>query len=66
MRQGARQLEREILTVAEVANYLRVSKGTVYKLLKARELPAFRIGSDWRFSRDDVERLMQGHSDPTR
>ena len=52
-----------MLTVADVADFLRVHPNTVYRLLKTRQLPAFRIGSDWRFSRDDVESWMQGHSD---
>jgi excisionase family DNA binding protein len=52
----------EILTVAEVAEYLRVHPSTIYKLLKARKLPAFRMGSDWRFSRNQIDewRLKQG------
>jgi excisionase family DNA binding protein len=45
----------EILTVAEVAEYLRVHPSTIYRLLKASKLPGFRIGSDWRFSRDQID-----------
>jgi len=62
-RPSAKESERKILTVADVADFLRVHPQTVYRLLKTRQLPAFRIGSDWRFSRDDVESWMQGHSD---
>jgi excisionase family DNA binding protein len=45
----------EILTVAELAKYLRVNRFTIYKLLKARRLPAFKIGSDWRFNREQID-----------
>jgi len=45
----------EILTVADVAEYLKVHPSTIYKLLKARKLPAFRMGSDWRFSRNQID-----------
>jgi excisionase family DNA binding protein len=38
-----------------VAKYLRVHTATIYKLLKARELPAFRIGADWRFKREHID-----------
>jgi len=39
-----------VLTVKEVAAYLRVHQSTIYRLLKAQQLPAFRVGSDWRFN----------------
>lgn len=45
----------EILTVAEVADYLQISRVTLYKLLKNHQLPAFRLGSDWRFRRAAIE-----------
>jgi excisionase family DNA binding protein len=45
----------EILTVAELAKYLRVHISTIYRLIKARELPAFKIGSDYRFSRKQID-----------
>ena len=49
------QKEGEVLTVADVAEYLRVHPSTIYKLLKARTLPAFRIGTDWRFKREHID-----------
>jgi excisionase family DNA binding protein len=45
----------EVLTVAEVAEYLRVCRSMIYRLVKARKIPAFKIGSDWRFSREQVD-----------
>jgi len=45
----------EILTVDELAEYLRVHRSTIYRLVKARKLPAFRIGSDWRFNREQID-----------
>jgi excisionase family DNA binding protein len=45
-----------LLTVREVAEYLRVHQATVYRLLKEQKLPAFRVGSDWRFNREVIER----------
>jgi excisionase family DNA binding protein len=49
-------IEPAVLTVNEVAAYLRVTRATVYRLLKARKLPAFQVGSDWRFRVEDIER----------
>ncbi len=43
------------LTVAEVADQLRVSTMTVYRLIKSGELPATRIGKSYRLRRADVD-----------
>ncbi len=39
-----------VLTVRELADHLHVHASTVYRLLKNRQLPGFRVGTDWRFS----------------
>jgi excisionase family DNA binding protein len=44
-----------ILTLAEVAQFLRVHPSTVYRLLKQGAIPAFKLGSDWRFTREAIE-----------
>ena len=41
---------RTVLTVSEVGNYLRIHPSTIYRMLKKHELPAPRVGSDWRFT----------------
>jgi excisionase family DNA binding protein len=41
-----------ILTVREVAKYLRMSETKIYRLVKQRHLPAIRIGKSWRFRKD--------------
>lgn len=48
----------EILTIEEVAKYLRVDVQTVYRLVKSGKLPAFKAGRKWRFHRADVERYV--------
>jgi excisionase family DNA binding protein len=45
---------RKIMTVNEVAAFLHVHPTTVYRMMKHKELPGFRIGSDWRFNRADI------------
>jgi excisionase family DNA binding protein len=47
------------LTPAEVADLLRVSSMTVYRLIKAGELRAARIGKSYRISEDDVDTYLQ-------
>lgn len=41
-----------IMTVREVAAYLRLSQAKVYRLAKEGSLPVFRIGKAWRFRKD--------------
>jgi excisionase family DNA binding protein len=45
----------KVMTLEEVSRYLRVHPSTVYRLLKRREIPAFRIGSDWRFNIEAID-----------
>lgn len=52
----------EILTVPEVARFLRVPKSTVYKLARLGELPASKIGKHWRFLRRDIQSWMHDRS----
>jgi excisionase family DNA binding protein len=49
-------IPNKVLTVQEVSNYLRVHRSTIYRLLKQRRLPAFRVGSDWRFNIEAIDR----------
>ena len=46
---------RTVMTLEEVAAYLRVHQSTVYRLLKAQSSPAFKLGSDWRFNRESIK-----------
>jgi excisionase family DNA binding protein len=51
-------LATPVLTVAELCSYFKVHPSTIYRLLKTRQLPAFRIGSDWRFNIEEIERWL--------
>ena len=46
--------ENEILTLDEVAVYLKAGKRTVYRLAAEGRLPAFKLGGTWRFRRSDL------------
>jgi excisionase family DNA binding protein len=52
--------DAKVLTVIELAAYLHVHRSTIYRLLKKHELPAFRIGSDWRFNVEDIDEWRMG------
>ncbi len=51
-----RHTAASVLTVGEVADYLRVSRSTVFRLLKQKELPAFKVGRVWRFNVQQIDR----------
>jgi excisionase family DNA binding protein len=53
-----------IMTVKEVSEYLRVHPSTVYRMLRTGGLPAFRIGSDWRFNAEEIDRWCNGRNVP--
>ena len=45
----------DVMTVSEVAQYLRVNPQTVYRKAKAGELPALRIGRAIRFRKEELD-----------
>ncbi len=47
-----------LLTVREVSKLLRIHRPKVYLLIKDGTLRAFKLGADWRITKDSVERLM--------
>ena len=44
-----------IMTVHEVAEYLRLSEAKVYKLANAGRVPALRLGKSWRFNKEIID-----------
>ncbi len=44
----------EILTLKEVAEYLKLAEKTAYRLAAEGKLPGFKVGGSWRFKREDV------------
>ena len=45
-----------VMTVRELSEYLRVHPSTIYRLLRRNQIPAFRMGSDWRFNIEAIDR----------
>lgn len=56
----------DILTLEEVANYLRVTKRTLYRLAQEGALPAFKLGGTWRFRRDELNQWIIENIDKRR
>ena len=49
------QTAGDILTIRQLAEYLMVSEKTVYRMLDRNELPAVRVGAQWRFRKQDID-----------
>lgn len=46
----------DIMTIREVAEYLKLNEKTAYRLAAEGEIPGFKVGGSWRFKRRDIDR----------
>jgi PTS system nitrogen regulatory IIA component len=60
----AMNIEDEILTIEEVARYLRVSERTVSDWAQKGEIPAGKLGTVWRFKKEDIEKWVSSRLSP--
>jgi excisionase family DNA binding protein len=51
----AKAPKNELLTAAETCRYLRITSRTLYRYLQRHQVPAFKLGKQWRFVRSDLE-----------
>lgn len=45
----------EILTIKEVAAYLKIKEKTAYRLVADGKIPGFKVGGSWRFRQSEIE-----------
>lgn len=45
----------EAYTAGEIAEYLKLHPYTVRRLAREKKIPAFRVGGQWRFRKDDID-----------
>jgi len=48
----------EIMTVEELAGYLKTSVATIYKLAQEGKIPATKVGNQWRFRKEKIDEWM--------
>ncbi len=48
-------MSEQILTVKDVAEYLKVNERTVYRMAADSKIPAFKVGASWRFKQEEIE-----------
>jgi len=57
---------QQVMTIDELAAYLKVAKSTLYKLAQEGRVPAQKVGKHWRFRKDAIDRWLGEHPEGTR
>lgn len=54
------------MTVKDVASYLKLHERTVYRMATSAKIPAFKVGTSWRFMKEEIDTwIEQQHNKPT-
>ena len=56
------QMTDDILTIKELSAYLKTSEKTIYRLLSKDEIPAFKVGTSWRFKKEAIDDWIEHQS----
>ncbi len=48
-----------VLTIDELSDYLKISKSTLYKLVREGKIPCQKIGRHWRFRKEAIDRWLE-------
>jgi len=49
----------KIITAKELAQFLKLSESTIYKLVSSGEIPGFKVGDSWRFELEEIQTLIR-------
>jgi len=52
-------MSHDIMTLREVAEYLKLAEKTAYRLAAEGKLPGFKVGGSWRFKESDIEKWIE-------
>ena len=55
-------MQENLLTTEQVAQYLKIDKFTLYRLVTQKKIPAFKVGNQWRFKRRLLEDWLKKNS----
>lgn len=47
---------QDIMTIKELADYLKIAEKTAYRFALERKVPGFKVGTAWRFRKSEVDR----------
>jgi len=52
-------MKTDIMTIREVASYLKMTEKTIYRLAKERKIPSFKVGGNWRFKKEAIDEWIE-------
>jgi|Deesub1362A_J573_1020465.scaffolds.fasta_scaffold82926_1 excisionase family DNA binding protein len=52
-----------IMTVKELALYLRLHESSIYRMCQAGKIPAYKVGRGWRFRKEEIDKWLAQQSD---
>lgn len=55
-------VKNELMTIGDLADYLRVTRRTIYEWLKTNKIPAIKLVGQWRFKRDKIDAWLDNKS----
>ena len=56
------EMQTDIMTIREIADYLKLTEKTAYRLTAEGKIPGFKVGGSWRFRRSEIERWIDAQS----
>ena len=57
------EMQTDIMTIREVADYLKLTEKTAYRLTAEGKIPGFKVGGSWRFKRSEIEKWIKEQTD---
>jgi len=64
--EDVRPMDFDIMTMKEVAEYLKINEKTAYRLASEGKLPGFKVGGSWRFKRSEVVAWIETQTEQNR
>ena len=55
----------DIMTIKELAEYLKLNEKTAYRLVSEGKIPGFKVGGSWRFQRVEIQKWIEAQSGKT-
>ena len=54
--------ESTLMTIEDLAEYLKVTRRTIYEWLKANKIPAVKLVGQWRFQKEKIDAWLEGRA----
>lgn len=58
-------MSEQIMTVKDVASYLKLNERTVYRMATSAKIPAFKVGTSWRFKKEEIDSWIEQQHNQT-